>query len=146
MSEGAECDCGCRCDEVSEYNISSSLLPPFKVTTSEFSVSLKEIIILSMIFLLLLYSILAFLHKWKRNYYDISSSCQFNSRLNNPEGEILRYVRMSECVPVLTFPVPRCPGAPGMGGGGAPQQGGEQDVKNCQGKRQKINNTLTSLM
>merc|ERR1719367_2144829 len=82
-SESPKCDCSCSCDNSYDNHSSSPLLPPFKVTTSEFSISLKEIIILSMILFLLLYSIFAFLKHWKRNYYDISTSCQFNSQIND---------------------------------------------------------------
>ena len=38
---------------------------------------------------------------------------------------------------IFTISAARRDGAPGLGGGGASQQGGEQDVKDCQGKRQK---------
>lgn len=68
----SECSC-CPAD----YNSTTTLYPPFKVTTSEFDVSVKELTILGMIFLLLIYSILAFLNNWKKNYRDISSSCQY---------------------------------------------------------------------
>lgn len=83
-NESPRCDCSCSCDNGYNHNSSSStLLPPFKVTTSEFTISIKEIVILSMILFLLLYSVFAFLKHWKRNYYDISASCQFNSQIND---------------------------------------------------------------
>ena len=108
-SESPKCDCSCSCENSYNNHSSSPLLPPFKVTTSEFTISLKEIIILSMILFLLLYSIFAFLKHWKRNYYDISTSCQFNSQIND-SGE-----------PNLIFPsyfsVPRRDRAPSLGGG-----------------------------
>ena len=90
MSEGPKCDCSCSCENAHGYNYSSpTQLPPFRVTTSEFTVSLKEIVILSMILFLLLYSIFAFLKHWKRNYYDISSSCQFNSQINDSGATVI---------------------------------------------------------
>lgn len=162
MAEGPKCDCSCSCDNAYGYNHSSStLLPPFSVTTSEFTVSLKEIVILSMILFLLLYSIFAFLKHWKRNYYDISSSCQFNSQINDSgataiqinysfqaRGQIRIHFYILFILPLWSKEVqmfllysinaaPRRDRAPGLGGGGASQQGGEPDVKDCQGKRQK---------
>ena len=93
MSEGPKCDCSCSCDKAYGYNPgSSTLLPPFSVTTSEFTVSLKEIVILCMILFLLLYSIFAFLKHWKRNYYDISSSCQFNSQINDSGATVIEII------------------------------------------------------
>ena len=52
-------------------NLTSS--PEMKMTTSIFSVSLKETVILLLIFLLLLYSILSFLKSWNKNYRDITT-------------------------------------------------------------------------
>ena len=93
MSEGPKCDCSCSCDKAYGYDPgSSTLLPPFSVTTSEFTVSLKEIVILCMILFLLLYSIFAFLKHWKRNYYDISSSCQFNSQINDSGATVIEII------------------------------------------------------
>ena len=46
--------------------------PPIIITTSMLSVSLKEIFILLLIFLLLLYSIISFLSNWSKNYRDIN--------------------------------------------------------------------------
>ena len=76
-------DCSC-CQQMNP-NETSTLYPPFKVTTSEFDVSAKEVTILSMIFLLLIYSIFAFLNNWKKNYRDITSISQYNqlSQHNN---------------------------------------------------------------
>ena len=68
--------CGC-CLE--EENSSTTLLPPFKVTTSELSISVKEIVILSMVFFLLIYSVLSFLTHWKKNYRDISHHSQYTA-------------------------------------------------------------------
>ena len=68
--------CGC-CLE--EENSSTTLLPPFRVTTSELSISVKEIVILSMIFFLLIYSVLSFLAHWKKNYRDISHHSQYTA-------------------------------------------------------------------
>ena len=42
------------------------------VTTSQFSVSFKEIFILFLFLLLLLYSIVSFLNKWSKNYRGIN--------------------------------------------------------------------------
>ena len=75
------CSCCC-CSTTDSDNSNTSLtqtqVPPFMVTTSEFSISIKEIVILGLVFLLFIYSIFSFLHNWKKNYRDISSSCQFN--------------------------------------------------------------------
>ena len=78
--------CGC-CLE--EENSSSTLVPPFRVTTSELSISVKEIVILSMIFFLLIYSVLAFLRNWKKNYRDISRHAQFTELSPSSSGASL---------------------------------------------------------
>ena len=71
----------CQCCEEGEVNSSTTLLPPFKVTTSELSISVKEIVILCMIFFLLIYSVLSFLTHWKKNYRDISHHSQYCAAL-----------------------------------------------------------------
>ena len=46
--------------------------PPIIITTSMLTVSVKEIFILLLIFLLLLYSIISFLSNWSKNYREIN--------------------------------------------------------------------------
>ena len=70
-----------------EENSSTTLLPPFRVTTSELSISVKEIVILSMIFFLLMYSVLSFLTHWKKNYRDISHHSQYCAALDNTSSQ-----------------------------------------------------------
>ena len=52
--------------------MNTTLEPPLIITTSEFSINLKEIIILSLMLLLLIYSIVTFLNRWSKNYRDIN--------------------------------------------------------------------------
>ena len=77
----------CQCCEEEEVNSSTTLLPPFKVTTSELSISVKEIVILCMIFFLLIYSVLSFLTHWKKNYRDISHHSQYCAALANTSSQ-----------------------------------------------------------
>ena len=68
----------CPCCNHSNFGNTQSLSnfttsPEMKMTTSIFSVSVKEIVILLLIFLLLLYSIISFLKSWNKNYRDISN-------------------------------------------------------------------------
>ena len=55
------------------------------VTTSEFLVSGKEIFILSLIFLLLIYSVVAFLKHWNKNYRNINHLPHFSEEHANIE-------------------------------------------------------------
>ena len=48
--------------------------PPMVITTSEFNIHMKEIVILSLFFLLLVYSVVTFLTKWSKNYRDTGGS------------------------------------------------------------------------
>ena len=66
------CSC-CLQSNYTDFTEASRTTTTIKVTTSNFSVSVKEIIILLLIFLLLLYSILSFLKSWNKNYRDIPS-------------------------------------------------------------------------
>ena len=54
------------------------LEPPFCITTSAFGVSAKEVFILSLILLLLVYSVVAFLKHWNKNYRNINYSPHFS--------------------------------------------------------------------
>ena len=54
--------------------------PTSLVRSSGVSVSVKEGVILSLVFLLLLYSVLAFLHSWKKNYRDIYSNPLYSAQ------------------------------------------------------------------
>jgi len=45
--------------------------PPLIIRTSEFSISTKEIVILSLLLFLVVYSITMFINNWRRNYTDI---------------------------------------------------------------------------
>ena len=76
----------CQCC-MQEENSSTTLLPPFRVTTSELSISMKEIVILSMIFFLLIYSVLSFLTHWKKNYRDISHHSQYCAALTSTSSQ-----------------------------------------------------------
>ena len=62
----------CTCCAPSSPTTPAGSDPPFLIKTSEFSIKLKEIIILGLIFLLLLYSILTFLSKWSKSYRQIN--------------------------------------------------------------------------
>ena len=66
------CTCCASSPFPSTPEVSQSAEPSLLVTTSEFSVKLKEIIILSLIFLLLLYSVITFLKKWSKSYRQIN--------------------------------------------------------------------------
>ena len=54
-------------DNCSNTSFSQTMIP-----TSNFSVSFKEIFILFLFLLLLLYSIVTFLHNWSKNYRGIN--------------------------------------------------------------------------
>ena len=64
--------CNCCSSSPSTHEVPHSTEPPLLVTTSEFSIKLKEIIILSLVFLLLLYSVTTFLNKWSKSYRQIN--------------------------------------------------------------------------
>ena len=66
------CTCCASSHFPSTPEVSESTEPPLLVTTSEFSIKLKEIIILSLIFILLLYSVITFLNKWSKSYRQIN--------------------------------------------------------------------------
>jgi hypothetical protein len=53
-------------------NCSNKSVSQKTIGTSDFSVSFKEIFILSLFFLLLFYSIASFLHNWSKNYRGIN--------------------------------------------------------------------------
>ena len=70
--------CQCPCNEslssVGYGNGGSvnNLIPPFSISTSALEVSVKEICILAMFFLLLMYAVITFLTQWNKNYRDIN--------------------------------------------------------------------------
>ena len=68
--------CQCPCNKSLNFSgnggSEDNLIPPFSISTSAFEVSLKEICILAMFFILLLYSIITFLTQWNKNYRDIN--------------------------------------------------------------------------
>ena len=56
------------------------------VTTSQFSVSFKEIFILLLFLLLLLYSIVSFLNNWNKNYRGINHVPFYATYLEDGQG------------------------------------------------------------
>ena len=62
----------CRTCQNSTVENKEQSIPPFKITTSDFDISGKEIFILTLFFILLLYSILSFLAQWSKNYREIN--------------------------------------------------------------------------
>ena len=104
MSPPSPPPCSCCCcstidPDSSNPSLSPTQVPPFHVTTSEFSISLKEIIILGLVFLLFIYSIFSFLHNWKKNYRDISSSCQYSPLAHDNTSNLIAFI------PTLTLSV-----------------------------------------
>ena len=55
-----------------EDSMDENKLPPFNIVTSTFDVSAKELFILTLFFILLLYSVLTFLAQWNKNYREIN--------------------------------------------------------------------------
>jgi hypothetical protein len=74
MAPSSPCTC---CDPgiVAEINNNTSI--PFIITTSALQVSVKEIFILILFLLLLLYAVASFLKNWNKNYRDINYFPQF---------------------------------------------------------------------
>merc|ERR1711953_581273 len=70
--------CGCCNQTLSNISLANNssridqeLQPPLIIRTSEFSISTKEIVILSLLLFLVVYSITMFINNWRRNYTDI---------------------------------------------------------------------------
>ena len=70
------CPCNCSSEAVVKLQNSSehdkTRLPPFAIATSAFDVSVKEVFILTLFFVLLLYAIVSFLTQWNKNYREIN--------------------------------------------------------------------------
>ena len=60
--------------ESTNYIKSETTDPPLVITTSDFNIHVKEIIILSLIFLLLVYAVVTFLNNWSKNYRDLNQA------------------------------------------------------------------------
>ena len=70
------CPCNCSSEAAVTLQNSSeagSVKPPsYAIATSAFDVSVKEVFILTMFFVLLLYAIVSFLTQWNKNYREIN--------------------------------------------------------------------------
>ena len=73
------CPCNCssevgvKSQNSSEHDEAGGVQPPpFTIATSAFDVSVKEVFILTMFFVLLLYAIVSFLTQWNKNYREIN--------------------------------------------------------------------------
>ena len=71
-SSSTPCTCCTTSPSPEIQEVSETTDPPLLITTSEFSIKLKEIIILGLIFSLLLYSVITFLNKWSKSYRQIN--------------------------------------------------------------------------
>ena len=74
MAPSPPCTC-CDPDLFTEINNDTSI--PLVITTSVFQVSVKEIFILILFTLLLLYAVASFLKNWNKNYRDVNYLPQF---------------------------------------------------------------------
>ena len=100
--------------------------PPFLIKTSEFSIKLKEIIILGLIFLLLLYSILTFLSKWSKSYRQINQIPYYSTHQEEQLSPGKKEVSVSNNSLYLS---------PSLGGGGPEyQQNRQQNVQDSSGE------------
>ena len=63
--------------EETEYNITE---PPFIINTSDFTIHVKEVFILGLIFLLLIYSLVIFFNRWSKNYRDITQTPYYSTQ------------------------------------------------------------------
>ena len=80
MSPSPLCSC-CENDPVIPKHadeIQNQSEPPMIITTSDFHVSFKEVFILSLMLLLLVYSVVSFLKNWNKNYRDINHFPHFS--------------------------------------------------------------------
>ena len=67
------------CPAVHSDHANHTLIPTnICITTSPLQVSVKELFILSLIFILLIYSVLAFLRHWNKNYRNVNHLPQFS--------------------------------------------------------------------
>ena len=64
--------------DTAEYTVSTE--PSITINTSDFNIHVKEIIILGLIFLLLIYSVVIFLKRWSKNYRDINQVPYYSSQ------------------------------------------------------------------
>ena len=69
------------------------------ITTSVFNVSMKELFILSLFFLLLVYSVAAFLKHWNKNYRNVNYFPHFSQEATQHENG--KQTIFSKTVPIL---------------------------------------------
>lgn len=73
-----EKSCSCECKAVSDdddtmgQELGELPSPPMVIPTSSLDVSVKELFILSLFFILLLYAVISFLTQWNKNYREIN--------------------------------------------------------------------------
>ena len=67
-----EKSCKCECKAVSDDDLGELPSPPLVIPTSTLDVSVKELFILSLFFILLLYAVISFLTQWNKNYREIN--------------------------------------------------------------------------
>ena len=65
--------CKCECEAAHDDGDTMELPPPpLVIPTSSLEVSVKELFILSLFFILLMYAIISFLTQWNKNYREIN--------------------------------------------------------------------------
>ena len=72
MEKSCKCECGALDEETVGKDPGELPLPQIVIPVSTFEVSVKEMFILSLFFVLLLYAIISFLSQWNKNYRGIS--------------------------------------------------------------------------
>ena len=78
MPPSSPCPCYDMNTSSTILSLSDKSVPPLVITTSVFHISVKEIFILSLVLLLLVYSVVAFLKHWNKNYRDVNHFPHFS--------------------------------------------------------------------
>lgn len=66
------CSCECKAVPDDDEELGELPSPPMVIPTSSLDVSVKELFILSLFFILLLYAVISFLTQWNKNYREIN--------------------------------------------------------------------------
>ena len=122
----------CKCDCDNSTSDEETFPPPFKVRTSQFEVSGKELFILLLFFILLLYAVISFLSQWNKNYREINHLPYYeiyigeeNPQLPGPNFLLTHFLynfHLNGKIFSLTFLLSR-----DVGGEEVPEQDGEQN-------------------